>query len=66
MFPAVKVGVVMNVHTRGLPSATPVASFAAVVIVAVTALSPGRRLVGVNVAVVPEQVTVPATGASPC
>jgi hypothetical protein len=65
MFPAVRVGTVMKVQARSAASAFPSTSLAAVVTVAVTRLLPGSRLEGVNVAVSPEQLTVPATAIPP-
>ena len=47
-------------------SALPEGSFAPVVIVAVYTVLPARGAEGVNVAVVPEYATVPATDVDPC
>jgi hypothetical protein len=53
---------VAKVHTKLAASAAPVGSFAPVVIVAMYRVPGARVAVGVNVAEVPAQVTVPATG----
>lgn len=56
----------MKDHTRALKRAMPETSFAAVVMVAVKSVSAARGADGVNVAVRPAYVTVPATAVSPC
>jgi hypothetical protein len=56
---------VVKVHTKLVANPAPVGSFAPVVIVAVNKVPLARRVVGVNVAVVPAKVTAPATGAAP-
>jgi len=58
-------GAVVNVHTKLATSGTPVRFFAPVVMVAVYKVLVARIAVGVNVAVVPAKVTVPATGVAP-
>jgi hypothetical protein len=58
-------GAVVKVHTKFAASAAPVGSFAPVVIVAMYKVLVARMVVGVNVAVVPAKVTVPATGVAP-
>jgi hypothetical protein len=58
-------GAVVKVHTKLAASATPVGSFAPVVIVAVYKVLVARAAVGVNVAVVPEYVIVPPTAVAP-
>jgi hypothetical protein len=58
-------GAVVNVHTKLEASAIPVEFFAPLVIVAVNTVLVARRVVGVNVAVVPAKVTVPATAVAP-
>jgi hypothetical protein len=52
----------MKVHTKLDANAAPVGSFAPVVIVAVNRVLAGSAVAGVNVAVLPEYVTAPATG----
>ena len=56
---------VVKVHTKLAASGTPVRFFAPVVIVAVNTVPVARIVVGVNIAVVPANVTVPATGVAP-
>jgi hypothetical protein len=56
---------VVKVHTKLAASGTPVRFFAPVVIVAVNKVLAARIVAGVNVAVVPAKVTVPATGVAP-
>ena len=58
-------GAVVKVHTKLAASAAPVRSFAPVVIVAMYKVLVARVVVGVNVAVVPAKVTVPATSVAP-
>jgi len=58
-------GAVVKVHTKLEASAIPVEFFAPLVIVAVNTVLVARRVVGVNVAVVPAKVTVPATAVAP-
>ena len=58
-------GAVVKVHTTLAASGAPVGSFAPVVIVAVKTVLVASAVVGVNVAVVPERVMVPATGVAP-
>jgi hypothetical protein len=58
-------GTVVKVQTKLAASAAPVRSFAPVVIVAVNKVPVARTFVGVNVAVVPANVTVPFTGVAP-
>jgi hypothetical protein len=58
-------GAVVKVHTKLAASAAPVGSFAPVVIVAMYRVLVARMVVGVNVAVVPAKLTVPATGVAP-
>jgi hypothetical protein len=58
-------GAVVNVHTKLVASLAPVGSFAPVVIVAMNKVAVARADVGVNVAVVPANVTVPFTGVAP-
>jgi len=58
-------GTVVKVQTKLAASAAPVRSFAPVVIVAVYKVPLARAVVGVNVAVVPANVTVPITGMAP-
>jgi hypothetical protein len=58
-------GAVVKVHTKLVASPAPVGSFTPVVIVAVNKVLLARMFVGVNVAVVPAKVTVPATGVAP-
>src|ERR1700722_6091510 len=58
-------GAVVNIHTKLAASAMPAGFFAPVVIVAVYEVLVVRTAVGVNVAVVPAKVTVPATGVAP-
>jgi hypothetical protein len=58
-------GTVVKVHTKLAASAAPVRSFAPAVIVAVYTVPVARAVVGVNAAVVPAKVTVPATGVAP-
>jgi hypothetical protein len=56
---------VVKVHTKFAASGAAVGSFAPVVIVAVNTVLLARTAVGVNVAVVPAYVTVPATRVAP-
>jgi hypothetical protein len=56
---------VVKVHTKLLASAFPSVSVAPVVIVAVYTVLAAKATTGVNVAVVPEYVTVPVTGIPP-
>jgi hypothetical protein len=56
---------VVNVHTKLAASEAPAGSFAPVVIVAVNKVLLARSADGVNVAVLPVYVTVPATGVAP-
>jgi len=56
---------VVKVQTKLLARPLPSGSFAPVVIVAVNCVLPARGAAGVNVAVVPEYVTVPATEVPP-
>jgi hypothetical protein len=56
---------VVNVHTKLAASEAPAGSFAPVVIVAVNKLLLASTADGVNVAVLPAKVTVPATGVAP-
>jgi hypothetical protein len=56
---------VVNVHTKLAASEAPAGSFAPVVIVAVNKVLLARTADGVNVAVLPASVTVPATGVAP-
>jgi hypothetical protein len=58
-------GTVVKVQTKLAASAAPVGSFAPVVIVAVYKVPLARAVVGVNVAVVPANVTAPITGMAP-
>jgi hypothetical protein len=58
-------GAVVKVHTKLAASAAPVRFFAPVVMVAVNTVLVARTLIGVNVAVVPAYVTLPATGVTP-
>ena len=58
-------GAVVKFHTKLATSGMPAGSFAPVVIVAVNKVLVARMVVGVNVAVVPVKVTVPATGVAP-
>ena len=55
----------LKVQTKSATSAAPVGSLAPVVIVAVYVVPVARTPTGVNVAVVPAYVTVPATGVAP-
>src|SRR5580692_6155681 len=55
-------GAVVNVHTTLAAKGAPVGSWAPVVMVAVIKVLLARTPAGVNVAVVPESVTTPATG----
>ena len=56
---------VVKVHTKLDANPAPVGFFAPVVIVAVNTVPVARIVVGVNIAVVPANVTVPATGVAP-
>jgi hypothetical protein len=56
---------VVKLHTKLLASAFPDVSVAPVVIVAVYTVLAAKAAIGVNVAVVPEYVTVPITGTPP-
>src|SRR4029077_15235133 len=56
---------VVNVHTTLFARLFPAGSFAPVVIAAVYSVPLARSAAGVNVAVVPESVIVPASGAPP-
>ena len=56
---------VVNVQTKLAANGAPVGSFAPVVTVAVNEVLLARTAVGVNVAVLPAYVTVPATGVVP-
>jgi hypothetical protein len=58
-------GAVVKVQTKLDARAAPVGSFAPVVMVAMYKVLVARIVVGVNVAVVPAKVTVPATGVTP-
>jgi hypothetical protein len=58
-------GTVVNVQTKLVASPAPAGFFAPVVIVAVNKVPVARIFVGVNIAVVPAKVTVPATGVAP-
>ena len=58
-------GTVLKLHTKLLASALPARSVAPVVIVAVSTVLSGSRAVGVNVATVLVQLTVPATAVAP-
>jgi hypothetical protein len=58
-------GAVVKVHTKLAVSGAPVGSFAPVVIVAVNKVLLARMAAGVNVAVLPEYVTAPATEVAP-
>ncbi len=58
-------GTVVKVHTKLAASAIPAEFFAPVVIVAANKVPVESVVVGVNVAVVPAKVTVPATGVTP-
>jgi hypothetical protein len=58
-------GAVVKLHTKLAAKGTPVRFFAPVVIVAVNKVLVARTADGVNVAVVPTKVTVPATGVAP-
>jgi hypothetical protein len=58
-------GAVVKVHTKLAASVAPVGFFAPVVMVAVNTVLVASEVVGVKVAVVPTEVTVPATGVAP-
>src|ERR1700735_4388890 len=58
-------GAVVKVHTKLAARGTPVGSFAPVVMVAMYKVPFASPIAGVNVAVVPANVTVPATGVTP-
>jgi hypothetical protein len=58
-------GAVVKIHTKLAASPAPVGFFAPVVIVAVNEVLVASAVVGVKVAVVPAEVTVPATGVAP-
>jgi hypothetical protein len=58
-------GAVVKVHTKFVASAAPVGFFAPVVMVAVNTVLVASAVAGVKVAVVPAEVTVPATGVAP-
>ena len=58
-------GAVVKVHTKLAASPAPVGFFAPVVMVAVNTVLVGREVVGLKIAVVPTEVTVPATGVAP-
>jgi hypothetical protein len=58
-------GAVVKIHTKLAASPAPVGFFAPVVIVAVNEVLVASTVVGVKVAVVPAEVTVPATGVAP-
>ena len=58
-------GAVVKIHTKLAASPAPVGFFAPVVIVAVNEVLAASAVVGVKVAVVPAEVTVPATGVAP-
>jgi hypothetical protein len=66
-FVEITVGIVpvVKVHAKLLASGSPTGSWAPVVIVAVYSVLAARSAFGVNIAVVPEYVTTPATDVPP-